>query len=139
MCSLPRYNECHHVLVVSCPCVCSRRTCFAHCLQSCPDLSTQIAHLPIAAFETLLFGSILYWMSGLAPYASNWIFFILCGFLSNLFMGALFRSFAYGLPTLQVGFTVHSIDMQPPSVFLVRTAIGHILMLIYLCMCACLT
>lgn len=49
-----------------------------------------------------MFGTILYWMTGLAPYVGNWFFFLFLGFLSNVFMGALFRCFAYALPTLQV-------------------------------------
>jgi ABC-type multidrug transport system ATPase subunit/ABC-type multidrug transport system permease subunit len=64
-------------------------------------LAAQLAHIPIAIVETLIAGSILYWMAGLAPYASNWIFFVLCGFLANVFMGAMFRTFAYAMPTLQ--------------------------------------
>lgn len=42
-------------------------------------LSAQIAHLPVAIVESLLFCSILYGMTGLAPYAGNWAFFVLLG------------------------------------------------------------
>jgi uncharacterized membrane protein len=42
-------------------------------------LCAQIAHVPIAAIESLLFCSIMYGMTGLAPHVENWAFFVLLG------------------------------------------------------------
>jgi hypothetical protein len=51
-------------------------------------LSAQIMHFPIALGESFLFCTIIYFMSGMTPEVSRWLFFVLCGLLSNMFMGA---------------------------------------------------
>lgn len=65
-----------------------------------------IAILPLALGEAFLFCTILYFMSGLVAEASRYFFYVLCGFCSTMFMGNVFRTFAYLSPNLQAAMGV---------------------------------
>lgn len=57
-----------------------------------------LVHLPVALAETLVFGSLVYWMAGLTAEASRFFFYILVAFVTNVFAAATFRSFSYAAP-----------------------------------------
>ena len=57
-----------------------------------------LIHLPVALTETLIFGSLAYWMAGLTPDASRFAFYICVAFITNIFAAATFRAFSYASP-----------------------------------------
>ena len=59
-----------------------------------------ITQLPVAAFESTIFGMFLYWMTGLTTDAGRFFFFLLIAWLSDVFAATLFRCFALAAPTL---------------------------------------
>lgn len=83
-------------------------------------LSAQLAQAPIAlglhtsslvsikdfdscfSVESFVFCTIVYFMAGLTPEASRYFFFVLCGFLSDVFMSTMLRVVAFASPDLQV-------------------------------------
>jgi ABC-type multidrug transport system ATPase subunit/ABC-type multidrug transport system permease subunit len=68
-------------------------------------LAAQAAHLCVSIVNVILYTSVIYWMAGLTPYASNFFIFMLCGFLSDQMMGALSRAAAYAAATTQAAST----------------------------------
>jgi len=60
--------------------------------------SVMLTHLPIATLETILFGSIMYWMCGFANEFSRFLLFLLLLWLLALVASTLFRVFAFVAP-----------------------------------------
>eukprot|EP01001_Neometanema_parovale_P004306 NODE_15_length_4507_cov_49.404653_g13_i0.p1 GENE.NODE_15_length_4507_cov_49.404653_g13_i0~~NODE_15_length_4507_cov_49.404653_g13_i0.p1 ORF type:complete len:1404 (+),score=270.35 NODE_15_length_4507_cov_49.404653_g13_i0:55-4266(+) len=61
-------------------------------------LATTISLVPTAILETLIFGSIVYWFTGLANEFTRYLFFLLTLFLSSMSMTSLFRLIAVSSP-----------------------------------------
>ena len=81
-----------------------------------------VAHLPLAIVESIIFSSIVYWMTGMAADAGRFFFFVLCLFLVDLFAGNMFRIFAYAFPNL---ITAQSVPM--PIISLLSAFAGFLL------------
>ncbi|KUF78768.1 Pleiotropic drug resistance protein ABC superfamily [Phytophthora nicotianae] len=65
-------------------------------------LATSVSHVPLAVIETLIFGSIIYWMCGFVATAGGFIFFELVVFLTSMMFAAWFFFLAVVSPDLNV-------------------------------------
>lgn len=65
-------------------------------------ISQTLVQLPISLLEVLLFGSIVYFLAGLANSAERFFTFALIIFAFQLTFGQLFRTLAAIVPTVQV-------------------------------------
>ena len=63
-------------------------------------VAMMIAHVPLAAAESLAFGVVAYAMAGMTLEVGRFFFFFLCIFLCDCFSATLFRTFAFSAPTL---------------------------------------
>jgi len=66
-------------------------------------ISQTLVQLPISLLEVLLFGSIVYFMAGLANSVERFFTFALIIFAFQLTFGQLFRTLAAIVPTVQMG------------------------------------
>jgi ABC-type multidrug transport system ATPase subunit len=62
-------------------------------------LSVALNSLPIGILSTFLFATILYWMTGFANDVGRYFFFVLSLLTHELSTAALFRSYAFAMPT----------------------------------------
>jgi ATP-binding cassette, subfamily G (WHITE), member 2, SNQ2 len=58
-------------------------------------LSSALAHVPVAILETLIFSSIIYFMSGMAPTADRYFFFWLVILLQDICFRNLIACFSF--------------------------------------------
>ncbi|ETM02395.1 hypothetical protein L917_01129 [Phytophthora nicotianae] len=65
-------------------------------------LATSVSQVPLAVIETLIFGSIIYWMCGFVATAGGFIFFELVVFLTSMMFAAWFFFLAVVSPDLNV-------------------------------------
>ncbi|KAE9011306.1 ABC transporter G family member 34 [Phytophthora fragariae] len=65
-------------------------------------LATSTSQIPLAVIETLIFGSIIYWMCGFVATASGFLMFELLLFLISMVFGAWFFFLAVVCPDLNV-------------------------------------
>lgn len=65
-------------------------------------LATSTSQIPLAVVETLIFGSIMYWMCGFVASAQGFLLFELLLFLTNMVFGAWFFFLAVICPDLNV-------------------------------------
>jgi ABC-type multidrug transport system ATPase subunit/ABC-type multidrug transport system permease subunit len=66
-------------------------------------LAVVICHMPLVILETIIFGSVIYWLSGLATNAGVFLFFLLVVFCTGLAMSTWFRFLAYSSPNMESG------------------------------------
>lgn len=64
--------------------------------------SVLLTHLPIATLETVIFGTITYWMCGFASEGTRYLTFLLLVWLTSLVMSNVFRLFAFVAPNEDV-------------------------------------
>jgi hypothetical protein len=74
-----------------------------------------LLHVPVAIIETLIFGSLVYWMAGLTPELHRFAFYLLIAFTADVFAASTFRVFAYSFPSLT---TAQTIPMPIIAVFM---------------------
>ncbi|KAG2777585.1 ABC transporter G family member 29 [Phytophthora cactorum] len=79
-------------------------------------LATTVSQIPLALTETIIFGSIVYWVCGFASDVKLFIIFELVLFLSNLAMGMWFFFLAGALPDANV---VMPVGMSSILVFII--------------------
>ncbi|ETM03484.1 hypothetical protein L917_00308 [Phytophthora nicotianae] len=79
-------------------------------------LATTVSQIPLAIAETLIFGSIVYWVCGFASEAKLFVIFEIILFLSNLAMGMWFFFLAGVLPDANV---VMPVGMVSVLVFII--------------------
>lgn len=65
-------------------------------------IAQTLVQIPISLLEVLLFGSIVYFMAGLASSAERFFTFALIIFAFQLALGQLFRTMASIIPTVQM-------------------------------------
>ncbi|KAG3055878.1 hypothetical protein PI125_g25650 [Phytophthora idaei] len=65
-------------------------------------LATSVSQIPLAVIETLIFGSIIYWMCGFVATAGGFIFFELVIFLTSMMFAAWFFFLAVVSPDMNV-------------------------------------
>lgn len=63
-------------------------------------LAAILSHFPLAVAETIVFGTVTYFMCGLTYEAGRFFFYLLVILLSDIFASLMFRVFAYSAPTL---------------------------------------
>jgi ABC-type multidrug transport system permease subunit len=63
-------------------------------------LSNVLAHLPLAAAESIVFCTITYFLCGMTEEAGRFFFYVMLVFLVDVFAAVLFRTFAFSAPTL---------------------------------------
>ncbi|KAE8904874.1 ABC transporter G family member 29 [Phytophthora fragariae] len=74
-------------------------------------LATTVSQIPLALAETIIFGSIVYWVCGFAAEAKLFIIFEIVLFVSNLAMGMWFFFLAGALPDANVVMPVGMISI----------------------------
>ncbi|KAL3657130.1 hypothetical protein V7S43_017924 [Phytophthora oleae] len=79
-------------------------------------LATTVSQIPLALTETILFGSIVYWVCGFASDVKLFIIFELVLFVSNLAMGMWFFFLAGALPDANV---VMPVGMSSILIFII--------------------
>ncbi|GMF22431.1 unnamed protein product [Phytophthora lilii] len=77
-------------------------------------LATSTSQIPLAAIETLIFGSIIYWMCGFVSSIKSFVLFELLLFLTSMVLGAWFFFLAVISPSLNVA---HAISMLSDLLF----------------------
>eukprot|EP01138_Halocafeteria_seosinensis_P011553 gb/GECG01011802.1/.p1 GENE.gb/GECG01011802.1/~~gb/GECG01011802.1/.p1 ORF type:complete len:288 (+),score=14.69 gb/GECG01011802.1/:1-864(+) len=64
-----------------------------------------IMHVPVAALETLIMGTIVYWMVGFAEAGGRFLFFLLISFLANMVINVMFRIISYPSQSMEAAET----------------------------------
>ena len=67
-------------------------------------IAAALVHASVACIETLIFGSLAYWLAALTPDASRFLFFILVSFITDIIAAATFRTFAYAAPNREYAY-----------------------------------
>ena len=68
-------------------------------------VSIVMSHIPIASIQSIVLGSILYWMTDLAEDAGRFFFFLLVLFCASMTMSTLFRIIAFASTNMEVAET----------------------------------
>lgn len=68
-------------------------------------LSTVVVHLPIAALESLIFCTLVYWISAFTDDAGRFFFFVLIALCCNLAISVMYRCIVYVAPNQDVAET----------------------------------
>ncbi|ETP31131.1 hypothetical protein F442_19983 [Phytophthora nicotianae P10297] len=74
-------------------------------------LSNSVSQIPLGLAESLIFGSIVYWMCGYVPTVEAFLFFELTMFLTNLAMTSWFFFLSCASPNLNVAYPVSVVSI----------------------------
>ncbi|EGZ21182.1 pleiotropic drug resistance protein ABC superfamily [Phytophthora sojae] len=80
-------------------------------------LATSVSQIPLALMETLLFGSIIYWMCGFVSTAVGYLLFGLVLFLTSMMFAAWFFFLAAVLPDMNVAGPVSQLSLFFTTLF----------------------
>lgn len=72
-------------------------------------LAVLAGHLPISIVCDVIFGTILYFIMGMAPNVTRWLVWVLIVFLMDLAISVMYRSFSYATPPQELAMIVSSL------------------------------
>jgi ABC-type multidrug transport system ATPase subunit/ABC-type multidrug transport system permease subunit len=78
-------------------------------------LANSVSQLPLCVAETLIFGTLVYWMCGFVPHAGEFFLFLLVLFLTNVSLGSFYFALTAAAPDINIS---TSVSMAATLVFI---------------------
>jgi hypothetical protein len=69
-------------------------------------VAVTLVSIPVALLESVLLGTLIYWLSSFTPTAPHYFFFIFVLFMTSLALSTMFRTVAHLVPSMDVAMTI---------------------------------